>query len=153
MAAKVQFGIVPKAMPANQLDRSVVYNGLDLPAEPDQPLAAERRKRARNRLHCSVLLFRNRTPDAVEGLTRDLSSSGFYCVTGDGFTPGERVNCALKIPTHDPNGKYLERRLQCKVLIMRVEPQFAEGTYGLACQIEDYHFIQVHAENATDGGA
>ena len=28
---------------------------------------------------------------------------------------------------------------------MRVEPQDVEGTYGLACQIEDYHFIQTVA--------
>jgi hypothetical protein len=31
---------------------------------------------------------------------------------------------------------------------MRVEPQGADGTFGLACQIEDYHFIQIGPDKA-----
>jgi hypothetical protein len=93
-------------------------------------------------------LFRNEAANAVESLTRDMSSGGFYCVTGIAFTPGERLICTLKIPTHDPNGKHLERRLECEVRVMRVEPQGAEGTFGLACQIEDYHINQVSTERA-----
>ena len=46
---------------------------------------------------------------------------------------------------HDPNGKHLEQKLECQVRVMRVEPRDVEGTYGLACQIEDYHFIQTVA--------
>jgi hypothetical protein len=148
MAAKVHVRIVPKFMSANSLERFAVYGGLNKAAELENPLPPERRKRARNHLHWSILLFRNQVADAVESLTRDMSSGGFYCVTGVAFTPGERLICTLKIPTHDPNGKHLERRLECKVLVMRVEPQGAEGTFGLACQIEDYHFNQVRAERA-----
>ena len=135
-------------MSANSLERSAVYGGLNKPAELENSLPFERRKRARNHLHWSVLLFRNQTADAVESLTRDLSSSGFYCVTGIAFTPGERLICTLKIPTHDPNGKHLERRLECKVRVMRVEPQDADGAFGLACQIEDYRFDQLYTERA-----
>ena len=135
-------------MYANTLERFAVYGGLNKASEPENSLPPERRKRARNHLHWSVLLFRNQAADAVESLTRDLSSSGFYCVTGIAFTPGERLICTLKIPTHDPNGKHLERRLECKVRVMRVEPQGMEGTFGLACQIEDYHFNQVRTERA-----
>ena len=91
------------------------------------------------------MLFRTEVADAVESFTQDLSSSGFYCVTDAVFTPGERLICTLKIPTHDPNGKHLEQKLECQVRVMRVEPQGAEGTFGLACQIEDYHFIQTVA--------
>jgi len=148
MAAKVHGSIVPNFMSANPLDRSAVYGGLNKPAELENSLPPERRKRARNHLHWCVLLFRNQAADAVESLTLDLSSSGFYCVTGVAFTPGERLVCTLKIPTHDPNGKHLERRLECRVRVMRVEPRGADGAFGLACQIEDYHFTQVRPEMA-----
>ena len=135
-------------MSANPLELSAVYSGLSKPAELENPLPQERRKRTRNHLHWSLLLFRNQRAEAVESLTRDLSSNGFYCVTGVAFTPGERVICTLKIPTHDPNGKHLEQKLECKVRVMRVEPQGTEGTFGLACRIEDYHFSQVLTERA-----
>jgi hypothetical protein len=148
MAAKVHVRIVPKFMSANSLERFTGYGGLNAAPEPENSLPPERRKRARNHLHWSLLLFRNQAADAVESLTRDMSSAGFYCVTGVAFTPGERLICTLRIPTHDPNGKLLERRLECKVRVMRVEPQGAEGTFGLACQIEDYHFNQVRTERA-----
>ena len=129
-------------MSAKPLERPVVYGGLSEPAELENPLPPERRKRTRNSLHWSVLLFRNNGTEAVESLTRDLSSSGFYCVTRIAFTPGERLICTLSIPTHDPNGTQLERRLECKARVLRVEPQGADGAFGLACQIEDYRFIQ-----------
>ena len=132
-------------MSANPLELSLVYSCLKKPAEAEKPLLVERRKRARNHLHWSVLFFRTHSAEAVPSLTRDLSSSGFYCVTGVSFTPGERLLCTLKVPTHDPNGKHLEQKLECQVRVMRVEPQCVEGTYGLACQIEDYHFIQTVA--------
>ena len=133
-------------MSANPLERSAVPGGLNRPAQVENPSPAERRQRARNDLHWSVLLFRNRPAGVVESLTQDLSSSGFYCVTNVAFTPGERVVCTLKIPTHDPTGKHLQRRLECKVRVVRVEPRGPDGLFGLACQIEDYRFIQVHAD-------
>jgi hypothetical protein len=133
-------------MSANPLELSAVYAGPKKPAELQKPLPQERRKRARNHLHWSVLLFRTDVAHAVESLTQDLSSGGFYCVTDAVFTPGERLICTLKVPTHDPNGKHLEQRLECQVCVMRVEPQDAEGTFGLACRIEDYHFIQVQGD-------
>ena len=140
-------GIVPKSMSANSMELSAVYGGLKS-TELENPLPSERRKRARNHLHWSLLLFPNQAAEAVESLTRDLSSGGFYCVTGVAFIPGERLICTLKVPTHDPNGKHLEQKLECRVRVMRVEPQGAEGTFGLACQIEDYHFSQVETQRA-----
>src|SRR5258708_7640054 len=127
--------IVPKSMSANITEVSALYGALKKPAEVENPLRSERRKRARNQLHWSLLLFRNQAADAVESLTRDLSSSGFYCITGVAFTPGERLICTLRVPTHDPNGKLLEQRLECKVRVVRVEPQGAEGMFGLAVHI------------------
>ena len=105
----------------------------------------ERRKRVRTQVHWTILLFRETTSKAVTTITQNLSSSGFYCVTGVAFTPGERLVCTIKVPTHDPNGKHLEQKLECQVRVLRVEPQDTEGMFGLACQIEDYHFIQTAA--------
>jgi hypothetical protein len=135
-------------MSANPLELSAVYTGLNKPAGLENPFPAERRKRARNNLHWSVLLFHNHAAAAVESITRDLSSSGFYCVTETAFTPGERLICSLKIPTHDPNGKHLEQRLECRVRVVRIEALGTEGTFGLACQIEDYHFNQIQGVSA-----
>jgi PilZ domain len=135
-------------MSANPLELSAVYGSLKKTAELEKPLIPERRKRARNHLHWSVLLFRNHAAEAVESLTRDLSSGGFYCETRVAFTPGERLICTIRVPTHDPNGKHLEQTLECRVRVMRVEPQGTEGAFGLACQIEDYHFIPGQAERA-----
>lgn len=136
-------------MPANPQEQAAVFGGTNKAAELNVPPSSERRKRARNPLHWHVLLFRSQVADAVESLTRDLSSSGFYCVSGVPFILGERLVCTLKIPTYDPNGKHLERRLECKVRVIRVEPQGAEGTFGVACQIEDYHFNQLGAERSS----
>src|ERR1019366_1518517 len=149
MAAKVLLAaVVPNSMSANSMELSAVYGGLKKSAELENLLPSERRKRARNHLHWSLLLFPNQAAEAVEGLTRDLSSSGFYCVTGVAFIPGERLICTFKVPTHDPNGKHLEQRLECRVRVLRVEPQGTEGAFGLACQIEDYHFTRVTTERA-----
>jgi hypothetical protein len=130
-------------MSANPLELFSAYGGLAKPAELPAPHSSERRKRARTRLHWPVLLFRSHAADAIESLTRDLSSEGFYCLAKMPFTVGESLICTLKVPTHDPNGKHLERSLECKVRVMRVEPQAEEGMFGIACWIEDYHFAQI----------
>src|SRR5215831_15603715 len=93
-------------------------------ASVKQGALADRRKRTRTRLHLPILIFRNRPgTGAVESTTRDLSSSGFYCVSRVQFAVGEQLICSLKIPTHDPNGKQLERKLECRVRVVRVVPQ------------------------------
>jgi hypothetical protein len=99
----------------------------------------ERRKRARTRLHLRVFMFRNGGAEAVESTTRDLSSTGFYCMSRVQFAVGEELACSLKIPTHDPYGKHLERNLECKIRVMRVVPQESADLFGIACRIEDYH--------------
>ena len=130
-------------MSANPLELFSAYGAVSHPAELERSGSTERRKRARTRLHWPVLLFRNQTADAIESQTRDLSSDGFYCVANSSFTPGELLICTLKVPTHDPNGKHLERNLECKVRVMRVEPQEAGGSFGVACRIEDYCFARL----------
>jgi hypothetical protein len=136
-------------MSANPLELFSAYGAVSHPAELERSGSPERRKRARTRLHWPVLLFRNQIADAIESQTRDLSSDGFYCVANSSFTLGELLICTLKVPTHDPNGKHLERNLECKVRVMRVEPQETDGAFGVACRIEDYCFARVADPDRT----
>jgi hypothetical protein len=112
--------------------------------------ASDRRKRARTRLHWPVLMFRHKHgSDAVESTTRDLSSSGFYCLTDVPLREGEDLVCSIKIPTHDPQGKHLECALECKVRVVRVVPGAAGDLFGIGCRIETYRFRRGHTKAET----
>jgi hypothetical protein len=127
-------------MSANPLELFTAYGGLSKPTEVAPARRVERRKRARTHVHWPVLLIRMATLEAVESITQDLSIDGFYCISQVPFTPGEALTCALQVPTHDPSGKELDRRLECKVRVLRTDPGVGEGMFGIACRIEDYHF-------------
>jgi hypothetical protein len=129
-------------MSANPVEQFTAYVGANTPVQVERLLLPERRKRARAKLHGRVWLFRNEVEDAMEGLTQDLSSDGFYCLAGEWFAAGETLICSLKVPSHKLNGNHLEGSLECKIRVMRVESQ-GEGMYGIACRIEDYHFAAV----------
>lgn len=137
-------------MSVNPLELFAAYGALNHSAQAEKPVSVERRRRARTRLHWPVLLFRNYMGKAVESETRDLSSDGFYCLTNTPFTPGELLMCTIKVPTHDPNGKHLERNLECRVRVVRVEAQDASGAMGIACLIEDYHLARVTESGSTN---
>jgi len=100
---------------------------------------AERRTRVRTKLHWPVLFFPRGTAEAVGSITQNLSSSGFYCHSRIPITPGESLHCVLTIPSHDPSGHEKARLLECRVRVTRVEPGLTEDTFGIACQIQDYH--------------
>ncbi len=130
-------------MSAKPLEPFPVYVGT---SESDDPVATrrrERRKRQRTHLHWPVRLFRNSGEGVVETTTRNLSSDGFYCTTTVEFTLGEPMHCILRLPAHDPGGQMLS--LQCRVHVVRVDPANGDGLYGLACRIEDYHFVHTSA--------
>jgi hypothetical protein len=99
----------------------------------------DRRRKPRTRLHWPVVLFRAQGAEAIESLTRDLSSCGFSFSAPLLFRIGEILNCSMKIPTHDPNGRLLERNLECRVRVVRARSE-EEGGFEVACLIEDYHF-------------
>lgn len=126
-----------KQMSANPLEL-VMARAVNPSAAPAAH-ASERRKRSRIGVHWPVLLFRNSAPEAVGTVTTDLSSSGFHCSTQIRFEPGESLRCTIKIPSHDPNGKHLERNLDCSVRVVRVERKALGADYGVACHIDDYH--------------
>src|ERR1700674_4018189 len=90
------------------------YFGFDKPAA-ESAFRSERRKRTRTRVHWPVLFFRSQASEAVESVTQDLSSSGFYCLSRTSFAPGETLICTLKVPVHDPLAKERRLGLECKV--------------------------------------
>jgi hypothetical protein len=100
---------------------------------------AERRSRIRTTLHWPIAFFRKGSAEATKSVTQNLSSSGFYFYSELAITPGELLSCALTIPSHLPSGWESDRVLDCRARVTRVEPGPAGATFGIACEIEEYH--------------
>jgi hypothetical protein len=107
-------------------------------AQPE--ISRDRRRRARVQIHWPVSFIRTGTSDCVETVTHDLSSDGFYCVANTAFVPGEIRECILSVPMHRPYGGERVRPVLCRVRVIRVETLGEDGSYGVACRIEDYRF-------------
>ena len=101
---------------------------------------AERRKRARIRVHWRIVLSRHRSGEgASETITEDLSSDGFYCFSRIPFVAGELLFCTLYLPTGD--SRCGASHLECRVRVVRVEKRSTGNNYGVACMTEDYEVI------------
>lgn len=115
----------------NRVNGSEGLNGVS-------PSHLERRRRPRSSVQWPLLLFRNiEGGDVVETITRNLSSSGFYCLSEKAFEVGESLFCALKLPPETSDGA--EGRLECRVLVVRVENDRDNQLYGIACRTQEYH--------------
>jgi hypothetical protein len=99
----------------------------------------ERRKRKRIALHWPVRLFRDPATPSVESTTENLTSNGFYCISKEPFTLGERLDCIIAIPAGSFGYNESPIRLQCRVRVARVEGQ--QDGFGLGCYIEDYDLL------------
>ena len=127
-------------MSANPLELISAFVGVNKPSRMDRgPHPTERRKRTRTTVHWPVLFFRDDASEAIESVTRDLSSVGFYCLSNAPFLCGEPLICALKVPAHDPMAGERVLALECRVRVVRCEP--TDGIFGIACQIEDFRTI------------
>src|SRR5512143_1230119 len=73
---------------------------------------SERRNRVRTRVHWRVTFFREGAAEAIESVTQNLSSSGFYCLLKAPFAWGDALVCALEGPTYDPSGSGQTVRLE-----------------------------------------
>jgi len=100
----------------------------------------ERRSRTRTDVHWPVLLLRDHGINTIETVTQNLSSTGFYCFSTVPVMPGESLQCSLQVPAHDPNGGERNITLECRVQVLRSE-RAANGSFGIACRIEDYRMI------------
>jgi hypothetical protein len=129
-------------MAANPLELFAAHRGLSESSEAEDSVR-DRRRRARTTVHWQVQFFRKHTLEAVESLTENLSSEGFYCHSNIPFATGELLMCTLRLPRHDAGGRGPDCRLECEIRVMRVEP--GDEFYGVACRIEEYRVIQSHA--------
>lgn len=95
----------------------------------------DRRRRARWQVQWPVM-FPGEPGTVIETVTRDLSSDGFFCMTGTPFVPGEICFCILSVPANDPKNLTRMTPLHCRVRVIRVDVE--DGLFGVACRIEDY---------------
>lgn len=126
-------------MSANLIDVFTARASARETAVIDGAYRPERRRRARTQVHWIVLL-RLRGGDTIETVTQNLSSNGFYCFCPTALPPGESLLCTLKVPVYDPKGDERPLALECTVVVMRAEAA-ADGFFGIACMIEDYHLL------------
>ena len=101
-------------------------------------------------VHWPVIFSDGETTAALESVTHNLSSDGFYCVASAVLIPGEMRTCMLAIPLHHRHGGDHQVQVFCKVRIIRVEALSESGIYGIGCRIEDYRFL---TPGLTDGAA
>jgi hypothetical protein len=137
-------------MSANPQELLSAYAGVSKPATAGSVFRLERRKRVRTRVHWRVLFFRDGSTEAIESLTQNLSSSGFYCLSRSSFSCGDSLICALEIPTHDPSGTERSLALECQIRVLRAETVDEKGIFGIACQIEDYRFPTGHVSQREE---
>jgi len=97
----------------------------------------ERRKNTRHALHCRVSFFGKSSYAIAEGVTRDLSSAGFYCVSPMPLTVGESLTCVLRMPSPYPSRNHA-LLLECRVRVVRLENVSDEQAFGIGCQLEGY---------------
>ena len=100
--------------------------------------SSDRRKHKRVALHWPVRLSRQPGTQPIESTTKNLSSEGFYCITTESFTVGERLQCVIVLPP-DIVASESTVGLQCHLTVRRVE-NLEEG-FGLGCHIEDYSLL------------
>jgi hypothetical protein len=84
-----------------------------------------------------VVFFRQSSLPIAEGVTENLSSGGFYCVSPTPLSVGESLTCLLKMPsaymaTDEP------LTLECQVQVMRLADANEDGWFGIGCRIEGY---------------
>ena len=101
----------------------------------------ERRGRARTQVHWPVLLLPHCGSGAIETVTQNLSSNGFYSYSPEPLQAGQTLLCTLKVPSHDPKGEERALALECTVTVLRAEA-VSKNLFGIAFQIVDYHLIR-----------
>jgi hypothetical protein len=107
----------------------------------------ERRRSYRASLHWTVYLACDGLTHPVCTRTRDISRDGFYCLLNHQVRLGDRIECDLVVPTHNPRCPGDVAYLRCRALIVRVERTGNGAGFGLGCRIEDYYVIRSREES------
>jgi hypothetical protein len=128
-------------MLANATD---IFRQLRTRESADCAFTPERRKRPRTSVHWPVRLLKEGAVSGIHTTTHNLSSSGFYCLSATPLLPGESLICIVTVPAYDPRSQERTMRLECRALVIRTEAT-ADGMFGIACRIEDYHLADQDA--------
>ena len=102
----------------------------------------DRRKRVRTKLCWALEVYSERSAVSVQTKTEDLSSSGLYFLSPTAFGCGESLIGRLTTPTHDPSGRELTLTLECRLRVVRAAARGDTESFGVGCQIEDYHLVR-----------
>ena len=87
----------------------------------------------------TVSLSRPGEASAIVAKTQNLSTKGFYCVSDHPFSPQEKLNCELVIPSGPPGRlPRVDLVLHGVVEVVRVVAKGVDPGYGIACQIKSY---------------
>jgi hypothetical protein len=113
-----------------------------LAKDPDfaESSRADRRQRRRTPVRWSLALLRNSGSPAIETVTDNLSSAGFYCLSPAPLTPGETLHCVLRVPAYDPGDQERHISLECAAVEVRAEAA-PDGYFGVACRIVEYQLL------------
>jgi hypothetical protein len=99
----------------------------------------DRRGAVRLDMAYTVSLSRPGEPSAIVAKTQNLSTKGFYCVAEHPFSPQEKLNCELIIPSGAPGHlPRVDLVLRGVVEVIRVVAKGIDPGYGIACQIKSY---------------
>ena len=99
----------------------------------------DRRGRRRLKLPYTIVLHRLGEAAGVQTTTEDISSDGFYCVSEQPFSPNEKLECDVLIPTQDTDSSLEEGLvMHCRAEVVRVIADGLQPGYGLACRLQEY---------------
>lgn len=116
---------------------------MDVAFAPD----ADRRRRVRVALSWIVYFFREGARP-VEGWTKNVSCSGFFCFVPEPFNPGESIQCTIVVPSFNNERQNSSVALNCRAKVIRSERQDS-GAYGLGCHIEVYEVVRHHTAGTS----
>jgi PilZ domain len=111
----------------------------------------ERRRRPRLSLALPVVLTRPGTEAAIDAMTENISSEGFYCHTASEFWTDEILNCEVSLPGDQVSSVPEDGlRLSCEVRVVRVVSRGAQQGFGVACHLEDYTMTRSAIESPRE---
>ena len=103
------------------------------------PMPSKRRPRPRLKTRCGIHLLRVDDQVMVTTDTDNLSDEGFYCTSDQPFSPGDRLECEVFVPTGGPDFHGPTLALHGCARVLRVEIRGLEPGFGITCEFEEQH--------------
>jgi hypothetical protein len=100
----------------------------------------ERRRSPRLQVRWTLYLTSDSITHPLRAETSEINSDSFYCLLDRPMRPGERIQCDIVVPTHNPEDPDDVVYLRCSGQALRVE-KIGGAEFGLECRIEDYYVI------------